>query len=110
MKYHDQLDSVEQIVEEQALGILNLQLNKFKEAVLPSATDLLSVVEHTIPRYVPSIYISVVLLGVTAVYALYLFQWNTLFSVAVLSTFTYSHVACTLPLFSNWSDFFNTNC
>lgn len=70
MKYHDQLDSVEQIVEEQALGILNLRLNQFKEAVLPSATDLLSIVELTIPRYVPSIYISVVLLGVTTVYVL----------------------------------------
>jgi len=67
-RYHDQLDSVEQIVEEQALGMLNLRLNQFKEAVLPSATDLLSIVEHTIPRYVPSIYISVVLLGVTTVY------------------------------------------
>jgi len=68
MKYHDQLDSVERIVEEQALGILSLRFNQFKGAVLPSATDLLSIVEHTIPRYVPSIYISVVLLGVTTVY------------------------------------------
>lgn len=72
-KYHDQLNSIEQIVEEQALGILNLRLNKFKAAVLPSATDLLSVVEHTIPWYVPSIYISVVLLGVTPVYVLELY-------------------------------------
>ena len=72
-KYHDQMDSVERIVEEQALGILNLRLNQFKEAVLPSATDLLSVVEHTIPRYIPSICISVVLSGVTTVYVLQLY-------------------------------------
>jgi len=74
-KYHDQMDSVEQIVEEQALGILNLQLNQFKEAVLPSATDLLSIVEHTIPQYVPSIYILVVLLGVTTVYVSELYTY-----------------------------------
>jgi len=67
------LDSVEYVVEEQALGILNLRLNQFKEAVLPSATDLLSIVEHTIPQYVPSIYISVVLLVVTPVYVLELY-------------------------------------
>jgi hypothetical protein len=46
------MDAIEQIVEEQALGILLLRFNRFKEAVLPSPTDLLSVVECTLPRYV----------------------------------------------------------
>jgi hypothetical protein len=46
------LDAIEQIVEEQALGILHLWFNRFKEAVLPSATELLSAVECTLPRYV----------------------------------------------------------
>lgn len=74
-KYHDQLDSVKRIVEEQALGILNLRFNRFKGAVLPSSMDLLSIVERTIPRYVPSIYISVVLLGVTTVYVSELYTY-----------------------------------
>jgi hypothetical protein len=88
------LNSVEQIVEEQALGILNLRLNQFKEAVLPTATDLLSVVENTIPRYVPSIYISVVLLGVTTVYVLELYT-SMCFSGYIIfySSIEYFHIS-----------------
>lgn len=50
--YHNELDAIEQIVEEQALGILHLRFKRFKEAVLPSVTELLSAVECTLPRYV----------------------------------------------------------
>jgi hypothetical protein len=52
-RYHSELNSIEQIVEEQALGILHLWFNRFKEAVLPSPTELLSVVQHTLSWYVP---------------------------------------------------------
>jgi hypothetical protein len=72
-RYNDQLHSVEQIVEEQPLGILNICLNRFKEAVLPSPAELLSVVEHALPRYAPRIalffsLISEVVLGVTTIF------------------------------------------
>lgn len=50
--YHNELDAIEQIVGEQALGILHLRFKRFKEVVLPSVTELLSAVECTLPRYV----------------------------------------------------------
>jgi hypothetical protein len=75
-RYHDELDTIEQIVEEQALGILNLQLNRFKEAVLPSPTELLSDVEHALPQYVAKISVSFLnfggFLGIMAIYVLIL--------------------------------------
>jgi predicted xylose isomerase-like sugar epimerase len=48
--YHHELDQVDQIAEEQALGILHLRFDRFKEAILPSPTELMSVVERTLPR------------------------------------------------------------
>ncbi|XP_069668946.1 dynein axonemal heavy chain 6 isoform X3 [Periplaneta americana] len=49
-RYHLQIEEIERIVEEQALGILHLWFGRFKEAVLPSPTQLLSIVEYTLPR------------------------------------------------------------
>jgi hypothetical protein len=47
-QYNCELDAVEGVVEEQALGILHLWFNKFKEAVLPSPTVRLSVIKHSL--------------------------------------------------------------
>ena len=58
MRYHEELEDIEKAVDEQALGILHLYFGRFKEAVIVSPRDLLSVVEHALQMYVNNTIIS----------------------------------------------------
>lgn len=50
MQYHNEHDTVEKIIDEQPLGMVNLIIRDFKKTILPSPTHLLQVTEAAIPK------------------------------------------------------------
>lgn len=48
-KFHDQIDTLKNLHGKQIIGMIGLQLEDFKNEVMPSPLKLLSMVEKAIP-------------------------------------------------------------